>query len=93
MKLNSNTMPNAANNTDLKTTLNQLGNESWALFNLASIGRKSALNEVVEVAELTHLLETLETRLEALHDAIHALEYSDVVKTLNSVTEIKGGAV
>ncbi|OQX05715.1 MAG: hypothetical protein BWK73_32905 [Thiothrix lacustris] len=74
----------------LQDTLNQLGNESWALFNLASIGRKAALNEVVEVVELTYLLETLEKRLEALHDTIHALEYSAVVRAASAIQQ--GGA-
>ena len=75
----------------INATLNQLGGESWALYCLASLGRKAAFNDVVEVGDLAHLLETLEQRLEALHNTIHALEYSAEVKAIADIQ--KGGAV
>ena len=79
MKLNSNTTPNGKNNTDLKDTLSQLGGESWALYCLAGLGTQAAFNDVADAPTLAHLFETLEKRLETLHDTINTLEYSDVV--------------
>ena len=72
----------------LKATLHHLASESWALYCLASLGRKAALNDVVDAGELVHLLETLEQRMEAVHHQLQALEYSAEVK---AVSEIQGG--
>lgn len=81
MKLNSNTTPNGKNTIDLQDTLTQLSSESWALSCLAGLGTKAAFNDVVDAIDLAHLFETLEKRLEALHDTLTTLEYSDVMKT------------
>jgi hypothetical protein len=88
MKLNSNTTPNGKNKIDAQATLNQLSNESWALYCLASLGTKAAFNEVVEAPDLAHLFETIEQRLEALHNTIEELKRSDAV---NPVTPTPAG--
>ena len=88
MKLNSNTTPSGKNNTNLSDTLNQLGGESWALYCLAGLGTQAAFNEVSEQVVLAHLFETLEKRLEALHDAIHTLEHSNAVKAVTAPQDL-----
>lgn len=81
MKLNS-TTPNGKNKTNLQTTLNQLGGESWALCCLSHLGTKAAFEDVADVIDLAHLFETIEKRLDAMHDVIQTLEYSDEVTAL-----------
>ncbi|WP_028487517.1 hypothetical protein [Thiothrix lacustris] len=64
--------------------------EAWALFNLSAIGRKAAFSDDAEVTELAHLFETLEKRLEALHDTLQTLVFSNDIKLATLIEN--GGA-
>lgn len=83
MKLNINTTQSGTNTPliNVQDTLWAMAKETWALENLAHIGKTAAFNEV-EPASLAHQFETLETRLEALHEGLHNLHYSKEVKAL-----------
>jgi hypothetical protein len=84
MKLNSNTTTNNTNtpSINLQDTLWAMSQETWALENIAHIGQKAAFDDVDPVA-LAHQFETLEKRLEALHEGLHNhLHYSKEVKAL-----------
>ena len=73
----------------LQDTILELSKETWALQCLASIGKKAAFDEC-EPAELAHLFETLESRLEAVQTTLYSLGYSDVIKAASAIQQ--GGA-
>ena len=64
--------------------------EAFKLFSLTNLGAKAAFSEEVDANDLGHFFEVLSQRLEALHDELHALQYSDLVKHADSLS--KAGA-
>ncbi|UOG91553.1 MAG: hypothetical protein L3K52_15345 [Candidatus Thiothrix sulfatifontis] len=72
----------------LQDTILGTSKELWALQCLASIGKKAAFDEC-EPAELAHLFEAIEKRLEAVQTTMYNLGYSDLIK---AATAMQGGA-
>ncbi|UJS23368.1 hypothetical protein [Thiothrix winogradskyi] len=72
---------------NLQDTILESSKELWALQCLASIGKKAAFEEC-EPAELAHLFETIEKRIEAVQTATYNLGYSDLIK---AATAMQGG--
>lgn len=71
---------------NLQDTILKSSKELWALQCLASIGKKAAFEEC-EPAELAHLFETIETRIEAVQNTMHNLGFSDLIKAVTATQQ------
>lgn len=70
--------------------LNDASVEAYKIHSIASLGATAAFSEDAEISGVGFLLQVIAQHLEDLHDKLHALRYSDIVKHADELS--KAGA-